>query len=81
MRARWNNWLKPDNPENPFTGNGGRMRKDDLACMAVHALGVGSSVAYERYIKEDSFPPGPLYMYFDDGIYWVEYRGGGSAPR
>ena len=48
------------------------MRAKDLAEMAVHALGIGSSETYQRYISEDRF--GPLIVYKDDGIRWVEFN-------
>lgn len=45
MRPRWNNWID----SKPFV----QINKKKLALMAVHELGIGSSITYTRYIEED----------------------------
>ncbi len=45
MRPRWNNWIDGK----PFV----QIQRKRLAKMAVHELGLGSSITYDRYIGED----------------------------
>ncbi len=76
MRERWNAWII-DKQDGPFHAEGMRVRKSDLAAMAPHALGLGSSVAYLRYIKEDQMG-GVLSIFREDGLLWVELVKGES---
>jgi hypothetical protein len=79
MRARWNAWIN-DLENGPFKGIGGIIRLRNLAAMAVHALGLGSSNTYRRYIEEDC-SGGPLEIFSNDGILSVRYRGLNRTER
>jgi len=80
MRPKWNKWIA-DMKKGPFAEfkdqKDAKLRARDLASMAVHALGEGSSETYRRYIEEDRF--GPLEYWKEDGVWWVKYRGS-STP-
>lgn len=52
MRKKWNAWLC-DNVDGPFA-KCIELPVKDLAALAVHALDIGSSVTYRRYITEDA---------------------------
>jgi hypothetical protein len=73
MRARWDAWIN-DLEHGPFKGQGGIIRLRNLAAMAVHALGLGSSNTYRRYVEEDC-SGGPLEIFRNDGILSVRYLG------
>jgi hypothetical protein len=80
MRPKWNKWIA-DMKKGPFAEfkdqKDAKLRARDLASMAVHALGEGSSETYRRYIEEDRF--GPLEYWKEDGVWWVKFRGGTST--
>ncbi len=83
QRARWNAWID-DLERGPFRDVGAYVQLNALAKMAVHAIGLGSSVTYRRYAEEDHFgatpkEPGRLEIFEHDGIQFVRYRG--SANR
>ena len=66
MRPRWNKWLE----ELKFS----RYSLKGLSLQAPHALGMGSSITYRRYIEED-IAAGILGKFFDDNqeecVYWI----------
>lgn len=79
QRARFNTWIR-DMQHGPFQGPGGMIRLSALAKMAVHAIGMGSSITYRRYIEEDCFGPSPndpgiLELVDSDGIEFIRFRG------
>jgi hypothetical protein len=77
MRPAWDKWVR-NMKKGPFAPDGKpKLRAIDLAEMAHHSLGEGSSETYRRYIKEDRW--GPLEYWKEDGVWWVKYRGPMSA--
>ena len=79
MRARWDAWIN-DLEHGPFGGVGGTIRLRNLAAMAVHKLGLGSSNTYRRYIEEDC-SGGPLEIFRNDGILSVRYLGSNRSDE
>lgn len=72
MRPLWNHWIR-DKQNGPFCHRNFIQFKD-LKFMAVHALGMGSSITYSRYIHEDAHG-GPLELYPELGKLWVRFIG------
>lgn len=74
MRVRWNAWIH-DAINGPFRGQHSKIRITALSKMAVHALGMGSSVTYRRYIEEDYYGSIFDYEVDDAGYKFIVYLG------